>query len=204
MIVRHQHRMASDKPPHPPDNPAPEEEFPPLRRSFPVPRRREAPVNEQPVARWQQWTLRGLIAVAVLMAGTAAWIRLRPDHTPPPAPPVAESEAPLSGPPDAALDIYFDLPLPEPAEPPPALTRIPPAESPPAPVRPLTGLDARYFGALAAAMKHIPEPDRAQFTSEIERLQTGAPLPPPHDGIHPELARLQSIYRLEFEKQRRP
>ena len=190
--------MDPDRSTHSPHRSEPEEELPPLRRSFPVPRRREAPVSEEPVPLWQHWAIRGMLAAAMLMAGTAAWIKLRPDNTAPPV--ITGPEAPQPGPPDAARDIYFDIQSREATGPPPVVAEIPPVEIPPAPGHSLTDLDARYLGALTAAMKHVPSPDRAQFTAEIERLCSGVPLPPPQDGIHPELARLQSIYRLQLLK----
>ena len=172
-------------------------------RSFPVPRRRVEPVYEGPVAGWQQWTVRGLIGTAVVTAGIAAWIKFRPHDTPAPPPTavVAEPAAISPGPPDPARNIYFDLPLPEIPEPPPAVAETPPAEAPPAPSHPLNDLETRYLGALTAARSHVPETDRPQFTAEIARLSLGAPLPAPQDGIHPELARLQSIFRLQLAKQ---
>ena len=115
MIGPHLPRMAPDDTTHHPDNPAPGEELPPLRPSFPVPRRRAAPVYEEPVPLWQHWAMRGLLAVAVLMAGAAAWIRFRPDNTEPSPPSViAETAPPAPGPPDAARDLYLGLPPPEP------------------------------------------------------------------------------------------
>ncbi len=186
-----------------PEDPATPEELQPVPRSFPVPRRRVELEYEEPVAGWQQWTVRGLIGTAVVTAGIAAWIKFRPHDTPAPPPTttsvVAEPEVIPPGPPDAARDIYFDLPLPEIPEPPPAVVETPPDEAPPAPSHPLTDLESRYLGALTAARSHVPETDRPQFTAEIARLSLGAPLPAPQDGIHPELARLQSIYRLQLK-----
>ncbi len=189
--------MAPDDSTHHPDDTASREQLPVLRRSFPVPKRTKASVAEESVSNW----LHQMLGVAVLTAATLAW-SLWPDNTPSPAPPViAEPEIPPSGPPDAARDIYLDRRLTEVAAPPPVVAEIPPAEIPPALPLPFTRLDDRYLGALTAAMRHVPEADRAPFTAEIERLQSGAPLPPPQDGIHPELDRLQSIYRLKSLKE---
>ena len=195
--------MAPDNTAPHPDNPASHDELLPGRRSFPAPRRREEQLNEEPAPGWQHWAVRGLLALAVGMAGTAAWIKLRSDNSPRPAPPAAAAipapEFPAPGPPDAARDIYLSAVLPD-----PPLTPAPPptsAENPPASLRDLTDLEARYLGALTAAMKHVPEPARAEFAAEIERLNTDAPLPPSGATMHPELARLQSIYRLQLARQ---
>lgn len=101
-----------------------EDQLTAIRRSFPTPRRAVPEMEESAGIDWQRLGLGALVGVAVAMAGTAAWVTLKPETpapppatvaVPPPAPPVSETPPPAEPPPlDDAAALYLA------ANPPPA------------------------------------------------------------------------------------
>jgi hypothetical protein len=107
-------------------------ELPPVRRSFPVPKRRPVLEEEEPEeggsGLFAGWLVKSLVGLAVALSAAVAWVRLGPSREvePAPAPPrvaaVAAAPVPVipAGPPDAARDIYV-TPEPEQEPAPPLL-----------------------------------------------------------------------------------
>ena len=100
--------------------------LPPVRRSFPVPKRKTAVIEdeeEEGPAEFDRpaWGIRALLALAVIMAGAAAWITFRPGggREPKSASTVpanaAEPRREISQ--DPAVEIYFTRSTPAPQEP---------------------------------------------------------------------------------------
>jgi hypothetical protein len=211
--------MTSPDPvPKPADGTAPDsiKELVPLRRSFPVPRRRRNYPSRQ--ARrgvgWKRWISWGLLVAAVTFTGIAAWNGLHPvdqDSSKPVmvmVPPPAFSPDPFRpDSPDPAQSIYFSSP---PAESGPAApASLPATHAAPASSTPAAGtsgptlpgdLEKRYLGALERASAGAQGKEAAAWAAEIERVKSGAPLPPPAGSQPAELQRLLSIYRREFDR----
>jgi hypothetical protein len=114
-------------------------------RSFPVPKKKPAVADvehdDEPVVDWQWWALRGLVAVAAIMAGAAIWLLLRPGEGRGPADSKitagpSATEPARTGPPDPAVDLYFTPSTAAPPEQRETANALRPADPPvrPAPV----------------------------------------------------------------------
>lgn len=103
-----------------PDQPASGEELPPLRRSFPVPKRRESPTypEEDCVSGklFSDWMVKGAVGIAVVLATAAVCVKLAktpvPEAAKASAEPAPAGEKPVvpHGPEDIAKEIYVAAP----------------------------------------------------------------------------------------------
>ncbi len=164
-----------------PDDPDPGEtaveppaDLPPVRRSFPVPVNRPVMLQPEqdeapaPGLDWKGHATRAVVAVAVVLAGFAAWVRLRPGESPGrstansevvtetggsgnanPAPPSLIPE----GPPDAARDIYLSTAPVEPVTDPVDPAVPTPGTTPVIPVPDPSATDVENEAAFLAMLK---------------------------------------------------
>lgn len=130
-----------------------------------------------------------------------------PQPSPPPAIAAMEispqTKAPLAEP--ANEDGVFDPAIDPAVTDPPNTESLPPPPSSepatPAPAKSPGQLEARYLAAMERAVTAVTADELPVWNVEMERVKSGAPLPPPDDSMPAELRRLQSIYRRELAKQ---
>lgn len=114
------------------------------------------------------------------------------------------TEAPVAPAEPANDDGVFDPAIDSPVTAPPNTASLPPPPSSepatPSPAKPPGELEALYLAAMQRAVTAVKADELPVWNDEMERVKSGAPLPPPDDSMPAELRRLQSIYRRELAK----